>query len=69
MSEIQLDIFCKDTNPLTTGPKCRPSGHTTFNFKPEFIILAKEINVKPEEIMNHKEKEHEAYIGIGKKTV
>jgi len=31
-------------------------------------LLAKEINIKPEEIMNLKEKEHEAYVGIGKKA-
>ena len=30
-------------------------------------LLAKEININPEEIRNLKEKEHEAYIGIGKK--
>ena len=30
-------------------------------------LLAKEININPENIRNLKEKEHEAYIGIGKK--
>ena len=30
-------------------------------------LLAKEINIKSEDIRNLKEKEHEAYIGIGKK--
>ena len=30
-------------------------------------LLAKEININPEDIRSLKEKEHEAYIGIGKK--
>ena len=30
-------------------------------------LLAKEININPEDIRNLKEKEHEAYVGIGKK--
>jgi len=30
-------------------------------------LLSKEININPEDIRNLKEKEHEAYVGIGKK--
>ena len=30
-------------------------------------LLAKEININPEDIRSLKEKEHEAYVGIGKK--